>query len=189
MPEVPEVEDEVFELRHMALRNALYHSARRQWLENWSRLFSFLIIILGTSAAIDLTIKVPHMRELLPLAIATIGALQLVYDFSGKAKNHAFLQARYYNLLATIDECTAASSEQCAAWKSEFSRIAADAPPVMRALDAVADNQATSALLGGGPRLKVTYWEWLTRNFIVHHRSSFLPREDWQPVPSPESQN
>ncbi len=186
MLEKPNTDEEVFALRHMALRNALYHSARRQWLEGWSRIFNFLIIVLGTSSAVSIINSIQFVSEALPLAIAVIGALQLVYDFSGKAKNHAFLQAKFYTLLASIDECVDRSNEQCASWKSEFSRIAADAPAVMRALDAVADNQATSTLLGGGPRLKVTYWEWLTRNLMSHNGSSFPPRKDWKALSAPD---
>lgn len=181
-----EITNNVFSLRHKALRNALYHTARRQWLERWSRIFNFLIIILGTAAAATIIQKLEFLNQLIPILIACIGALQLVYDFSGRAKDHAFLQSRYYGVMANIDACIKHSEGKCALWEAEFSQVAADSPPVMRALDAVADNQATSALLGGDARLKVTWFEWVTRNMLAHNNSSFSELPDWKTLEAPE---
>ena len=177
--------NQLFALRHKALRNALYHAARRQWLEGWSRFFNFCVIVLSASATVAIIEQVEFVNVALPLITTAVGAIQLVYDFSGKAKDHAFLQSRYYGVMASIDECVDISEQMCANWEAEFSRVAADAPPTMRALDAVCDNQATSTLLGGGPRLNVTKWQWATRNYLPHNTGTFEPRGDWKPLPAP----
>jgi hypothetical protein len=169
-------------LRHMSLRNALYHLARRRWLETWGKLFNFSIVIAGTSAAADVFGYIPDSRIWLPFGIAAIGALQLVYDFSGRARTHEILQRRYFSLMAEIEECVEPDQLQCAKWSAEISRIAGDEPPTLRALDAIADNQATNAMYGGGNRLKVNMWQSLTRQTLAHNGASFPIKEDWKPL-------
>lgn len=181
-------DERISSLRHKALRNALYHSARREWLEKWSRFFNFVVVVSGTTAAAAVTQNYLLASQIIPIGIAVVGALQLVYDFSGKAKDHAFLQSRYYGIMASIDECIEYTDNGCANWEAEFSRIAADAPPTLRALDATADNQATSSLFGGGPRLKISRFERLTRNILSHNNSSFPIRDDWQLLSAPTSE-
>jgi hypothetical protein len=181
------------QLRHVSMRNALYHLARRRWLETWGKLFNFFIVVAGSSAAADIFGYFPESRIWLPLGIAAIGALQLVYDFSGQARTHEILQRRYYSLLAEIDECVAPTKIQCAKWLAEISRMAGDEPPTLRALDAIADNQATSTIYGGGSRLRVTWWQSLTRQILAHNGATFQAHEDWklpeQPLPEVENIN
>jgi hypothetical protein len=180
MPRKDAFAGEVFQLRHTALRNALYHTARRRWLEGLNRLFNFLVIVAGTGAATNMLGYFPAATPVVAVLIAVIGALQLVCDFSGRACIHENLQQRYYNLMADIEECEHASRSQCLKWQAEFTRIAGVEPPTMRALDAIADNQATSALLRGGPRLQISWLESLTRNLLAHNNSTFPIRADWQ---------
>lgn len=77
---------------------------------------------------------------------------------------------------APVDiECVfAPTSDHCAKWYSEISRAAADEPPTMRALDAIAYNQATFALIEGEtPIIKVSLWQSLTRHIFAHNGGSF----------------
>ncbi len=172
--------DRAFRARHQALRNALYHLARRGWLDGWNRLFNLLVIIGGTSAAADLTRGNSQAYLLLGGAIALIGALQLVFDFGGRARAHETLQRRYYSLVADIQSRIVPTVQDCADWEAEMSRVAADEPPTLRALDAVADNQATAALLGSSrPRLQVTRFENLTRQILSHNASVFPVDPEW----------
>lgn len=166
--------ERVFGLRHMALRNALYHLARRRFLDGVNRFCNLLIILGGTGTAAQLAGGSPDTAFALGGAIALVGALQLVFDYTGRARLHEILQRRYFHLMADIECCETPTSEQCARWYSEFSRAAADEPPTMRALDAIADNQATFALLGGDkPRLKITWWQSFTRHMLAHNGGAF----------------
>lgn len=164
----------------MALRNAQYHAARRRFLDAVSKLFNFVIILAGTGTAAQLSEGRPDVSIFLGGAIAGLGAAQLVFDFTGRARAHEILQRRYFSLLADIEETLDPDEQQCARWKSEFSRAAADEPPVLRALDAISDNQATAALLGASkPRLKVTFWQSITRQIFAHNAGTFPVSESW----------
>ena len=51
---------------------------------------------------------------------------------------------------------------------------------VLRALDAVADNQATATLYGAKiPRLRVNAWEHITRHLLPHHSAMFPQNDGW----------
>lgn len=176
-----EVDDRVFASRHIALRNALYHTARRRWLDGWGRFLNLLIIVAGTSAATDMLGYIPGSTPFMALFVAFVGAAQLVYDFSGRGRTHELLQRRYYLIYAEISECTSPTMEDCAKWEAEFARAAADEPPTMRALDAIADNQATNTLLGGEKRLDVTGWQSITRQILAHNSADFTERKEWKP--------
>lgn len=181
MSDHDDVMNRVFAAKHTALRNALYHTARRKWLDTWGRMLNFMVIVAGTSAATDMLGLVQGSAKLAAFTVAVIGALQLVYDFSGRARTHELLQRRYYTIYADISECTAPDDKKCAEWEAEFARAAGDEPPTMRALDAIADNQATNALLGGKRRLTVNWWQSATRHLFTHNSADFPPRSDWRP--------
>lgn len=129
-------------IRFNALRNALYHSARRRGLEAWNRVFNFLVVILGTAAVSELLTSTPIDPRWIGAAVATIGALQLVFDFGSKARDHQLLQRDYYQLLAAIEAMVEPTANDLAKWSAEMMRITADEPPTLRALDAKAYNDA-----------------------------------------------
>jgi hypothetical protein len=170
-----------FGLRHKALRNALYHGARRGWLDGWSRLYTFVVILGGTGTAADLVRSSSTLTLILGAIITSIGALQLVFDFSGRARNHELLQKRYFELMAEIEGTTVPTIDLCARWDAEVTKISADEPPTLRVLDTIADNQATAALLPvKGPRLKVTWWQSITRHVFPHNSAIFTQNNNWR---------
>lgn len=172
---------ETHAIRHDTLRNALYHIARRAWLERMSRLLNLAVILGGTSYAAQVTTGSPAWTLALGLGSATVGAIQLIFDFSGKAHLHERLQRRYYILLASIEAKRDATAEDCANWRAELMQIYADEPPTFRALDAIADNQATATSYGSGqPRLKVNLWQSLTRNIFLHNAGQFPEQKGWR---------
>lgn len=132
-------------VRFNALRNALYHTARRRSLERWNRLFNFLVVVLGTAAVADALQVTGIPNYLIGMAVAVIGALQLVFDFGRQARDHQQLQREYYALLAEIETKPDATPEECAAWQGRMIRITADEPPMLRAVDARAYNDALDA--------------------------------------------
>ncbi|MCO6410077.1 hypothetical protein [Hoeflea alexandrii] len=133
-------------LRFNTVRNALYHTARRRAFEFWARCFSFLVIVLGTTAASDVLQRFGIEMIYPSIAVAVVGAIQLVFDPGGKARTHQMLQRDYYRLLAEIEEKHVCDEHDLASWRGELARIAADEPPVLRAIDAKAYNDALDAL-------------------------------------------
>lgn len=130
------------EVRLNVVKNVLYHHARRRVYETWNRFFNFLVIVLGTAAASDFLDAYGITQVRVGLATAIVGALQLVIDFGGKARDHRELHQRYTRLLAEIEKRENVDLEQCAAWRSEVINISADEPPILHAIDAKAYNDA-----------------------------------------------
>jgi hypothetical protein len=167
-------------LEHQALRGTLYHAARTRWLDGRNRIFSLIIILAGTATATDLTRGNDRAVLWLGVTIALVGALQLVCDFNGRARLHEMLQHRYRNLLTDIERDIDPTRQKCTEWTSEITRTAADEPETMRALYAIADNQATAATLGSTrPRLIVSPWRSLTRQLLPHNSSVFAIDPSW----------
>jgi hypothetical protein len=133
-------------VRFNVLRNALYQTARRMSFERLNRWFSFFVIILGAAAMVELVTGF-GVPAVLPSAMVTaIGALQLTFDFGGKARQHHDLQRQYYNLLADIEQTVDPDVAQIAHWYGSMIRIAGDEAPILRAIDAKAYNDAVDAM-------------------------------------------
>lgn len=163
-------------IRFNTLRNALYHTARRRVLERTNRLFNFLVVVLGASAVGDVLAVFGIERAWVGMAIAVIGALQLVFDFGRQARDHQALQRDYFALLADIEAETSPDAEKCAEWYSRMIRITADEPPVLRALDAKAYNDAIDAtdIHDAGQRLVIPLWHRLLGSFVGFEGHRYL---------------
>jgi hypothetical protein len=164
---------EVWDVRFDALRNAIYHASRRRFFEILSRFLSFCVVVSGTAAVA----KVAEWDPRWPAAgAAVIGALQLVFDFNGRARIHENLQRRYFELIAQMDAVKSPTEDDIARWKSALSLIYADEPPPMRALDAIAYNKACDSL-GHGGRLYVNPVHWFFSQFYSFPNARFSPSE------------
>lgn len=146
-------------VRFNALRNALYHTSRRMTFERWNRWFNFATIMLGAAGVSDfLTRWEIASPQAIGFAVAAVGATQLVFDFGGKARDHQALQRDYYHLLASVEETVDPDHTQIAQWHAQMTRIAGDEPPMLRALDAKAYNDAISAMELPAADLLVIPW-------------------------------
>jgi len=159
-----------------ALRNALYHTARRQVLEGLSRWMNFLVILGGAGTVTQIAGQNTTASVGLGIAITAIGALQLVFDFAGRARTHELLQRRYYDLLSEIQGGGEPTIEQRFHFTREMTKIAGEEPPTYRALDAIAYNEALDAMLGpdeAHQKCKLNWWQNATRHFFHHNGASF----------------
>jgi hypothetical protein len=156
-------------IRFNVLRNALYHSARRRAFERINRTFNFVVVLLGAAAIGDLLAFAGIDQRLIGAGVATIGASQLVFDFGRQARDHQILQKDYYNLLADIELVSEPTADQCAEWYSRMIRITAEEPPVLKALDARAYNDAIDAIYGFDSleRLRIPFLHRLLGGFFA----------------------
>ena len=153
------MERTVENVRFNVLRNALYHTGRRMAFERWNRFFNFLVVVLGAAATGGIITEI-GINAIWPAgAVAVVGAAQLVFDFGRMSRDHQTLQREYYHLLADIEQNIAPTQQDVAAWYAKMTRIAGDEPPVLRAKDAKAYNDAIDALeWGREERLKIPFW-------------------------------
>jgi hypothetical protein len=152
-----------------ALRNAVYHSSRRRFFELLTRSLSFLVVVSGTAAVANLSVLDPRAAA---AVAAVIGALQLVFDFNGRARTHEMLQRKYYELLAEIDGVLNPNDEQIVKWQAALFRIYADEPPPMKALDAIAYNAACRSM-GYQQRKRVNGLQWALSQFYPFPNTDF----------------
>ena len=133
-------------IRFNALRNALYHTARQRRLARLDRLFTFIVLILGTVAVATVLPELGLNASLIGVAVAAVSAMQLVFAPGNTAAVHRTLQREYYQILAEIEETLEPSANDIARWRSRLSRISADEPPTFRGIDARAYNDALDAM-------------------------------------------
>jgi hypothetical protein len=165
-----EVKDEV---EFHALRNALYHTARRIWLERCDAAMKLASILFATGAVATMT---PDWGAFTPAALALVAAAfsagDLVLGFGRAAFEHAILQRRYYDVLADLEETDDPAAVRRA--RAAMTRLYGEERPVMRAVDAIAYNAAQTSRYGDrGKRLKVAWHHGLLRHVWPYSGSSF----------------
>lgn len=172
-----------------ALRNALYHAERRSVLDFRNRVLSLLTIVLGTGVVSKIGDKI-GISSGLELGTIVAATLQLVFDFGGQARTHEFLQRRYYEFLAEIEDKNFDTDEDKLKLSAKLFLICSEEPVTMRALDAIAYNQAVDATVYDSAqrkaqRLRVSWWQRALRNWCTFQNVDF-PFEGSEPAPLTE---
>ena len=177
-----DVVDQVYELRFDLIRNATYHGARRLFFSKWNKLFNFVIVLIGTAIATQLSgeLHVKNAAEIFGGLTTLVATFQLVFDFGTKASDHAYLQRRYFELLAELERKPHAEETVLFEIRSKMTTLYADEPPMMMALEAVAYNTTAKSLGKDDGLLKIGFWQTLLKNVVAFNNSEF-PRE--QPPP------
>jgi hypothetical protein len=151
-----------------ALRNAIYHTARKSFLDLLNRLLNFAVIVLGAGVAGKVS-ALFHLEEpWLEFAVLIFATAQLTLDFGNRARTHEFLQKKYHEMLAEMELETEPDLRR---WNSKLEAIAADEPMPMRALDTLAYNAALDATVSDPKvrsenRLHVPLGHRLFKNFL-----------------------
>lgn len=96
------------------LANTHYHAAREAWLDTVHRWLMFFVIALGAAALADaipklvgvigLSVDATLVKEMCAAGAAILAALDLTFDLSNRARAHAMMKRRYYELLASLRE-------------------------------------------------------------------------------------
>ena len=88
-------------LRCDLLMNARYHASREAFLDTLHRILMFLIIVLGAAAITELS-PWPWVRSVFAACATILAALDLTADLSNRARSHALMKRRYFELLADL---------------------------------------------------------------------------------------
>lgn len=166
--------------RFDALRNALYHTERRSFLDLLNRIISLAVIVLGAGVVSKVSKQIGIEEVYIELGVVIAATAQLVFDFGGQARKHDFLQKRYYELLAEIESNFRPTEDDKIKYSAKMALICSEEPITMRALDAVAYNQAVDATLldpieRKKNRVKVTVWQYRLRHFSAFQSTEFSP--------------
>lgn len=124
------------------LMNARYHSSREAFLDTVHRVLMFLIIVMGAAAVTDL-LNAPWVKGVFAAFAVVFAAFDLTADLSNRARCHALLKRRYFELLA---ELTAGRS--AVEIEAHMHRLSAEEEPAFHALLAVSWNAAQEMVYG-----------------------------------------
>jgi hypothetical protein len=164
-----DIEREIFNLRFDVLRNALYHTARTQFLDFCSKATNFIIIICGASAIGGL-FDIPKWLAAISVVAATF---QLVGDFAVLARQHAYFQRRCYELLAQLDSIAADAPEELEEINEKLTLLYGEEPPTMWALNAIAYNEACEIVGKPDGRKPVNTAQSVLRNLYPFNEMKF----------------
>jgi hypothetical protein len=152
------------------LRNARYHEDRERFFARIHRGIMFIVVLSGT-ASFAFVKASPYMAA----AVTLVGLTDLVFDVSGKARLHAALRRRVYDLLAQLED----KSRTVEQLREQAVRVYADEPPCMYAANIIAYNGAMSLL--NRPKqhqYKVEWYHWLFRNVWAFAETKFKTYEE-----------
>lgn len=176
--------DPLYPLRFSCFDNAAYHSARAGYYDKIHRGI-MATVILASSGTIAAFGGVKPFRDgllwwsLVPLLASTA---DLVFAPGSKAQVHAALRARYFELLADIDEGEA-TKENCRRWMAALHRTSAQEPPITyRAIKAMAYNAAVDSLWPENEavrrRLDIPWYDRILGRFMPLHAASYKPKQE-----------
>lgn len=154
-------------LRCDLLMNARYHASREAFLDTVHRWLMFLVIVFGAAAIIDLLPKdapLEHaVKAIFAALTAILAAIDLAFDLSNRARAHALMKRRYFELLADLIEGQKSVSvvEGC------MHRFSADEEPAYHALLGAAWNAAQEMVYGQhADRYDIPWWHSWLKNWF-----------------------
>lgn len=126
------------------LMNARYHATREAFLDSVHRWLMFGVITFGAVSVVQLFNGMGWIKALFGAGAALFGALDLTFDLSNRARAHALMKRRYFELLADVAERKKdiVSAEGC------MHRFSADEEPAYFALLAASWNAAQEMVYG-----------------------------------------
>jgi hypothetical protein len=130
------------------LANARYHAAREAFLDSIHRWLMFGVILFGSAAMLDVFgAEFPSSALVKAVLVAfpvVLGALDLTFDLSNRARTHALMKHRYFELLAEVVSGDKTIEEA----DSTTHRCSADEEPAYHALLETSWNAAQEMVYG-----------------------------------------
>ncbi|MBO0661311.1 hypothetical protein J1C48_01870 [Jiella sp. CQZ9-1] len=164
-----------------AMRNGVYHSMRRQFFERCERLANLAVLLLGAASVAQVasaTLGGQPSTLAIGFLVTLVGGLQLVFNFGGRARDHALFQARFYALLSKAERKTDNPDELAAEIESEMASFYGEEPPTYHVVNAIAYNAVQNSFgrSDKGALLKIGFRQNLLKNlwpFSLHDLKTF----------------
>ncbi|MGX9574353.1 hypothetical protein [Mesorhizobium sp. f-mel] len=162
------------------LMNARYHGAREAFLDAIHRWFMFGVIIAGAGAVSGLFQQYPLVNPILGAVAAILGAADLAFDLSNRARTHALMKRRYFELLSDLrdGQKTVDQVEACT------HRYSADEEPAYQALLMGSWNAAQQMVYGSRAELlRIPAMHRCLQNFWRFEGTEYSYRDDVNQIP------
>jgi hypothetical protein len=139
------------------LRNVHYHEDRERFFARLHKIVMFVVVSAGAATFAPLQHKYWIAASIITLA----GLVDLVFDVSGKARLHASLRRRIYDILSEAQD----NSVDLTKLRRRAIDVYADEPPCMHAVNALAHNAAIAAFeRPPKQQFKISGWQRFWRN-------------------------
>jgi hypothetical protein len=152
-------------LRCDLLMNARYHASREAFLDTVHRVLMFLIIVLGAAGVTDLlgSSSTAHLIKGIFGACAVVfAAIDLTVDLSNRARCHALMKRRYFEMLADL-----ITNKQILDVEALMHRCCADEEPAFHALLASCWNSAQEMVYGQyADAYQIPWWHKKFQNLV-----------------------
>lgn len=156
--------------RFRCLRNAAYHEDRERWFVGWHKLLMFIVVLSGTTAFGAVMNAGGNKLAMWASLLATVaGVADLVFELDTKARLHAKLKGRMFDILARCEV-----AQDCRDLDMEMTRIYADEPPTKHGVNAIAFNAAMDAMgRPVGEKYDLQPWQILLRHVWPFRANEF----------------
>ena len=154
-------------LRFEATVNGRYHTSRQGWYEFMHRWCMFVVVIGGAGAVAEAVGHGTSYSWTIALVPTIAGTIDLVFDFSAKAAQHARLQEKSYEIIADIEQSNDDPVVVCRRGWAAMARIWALEPKTMRVVQALAYNdtrQGTEKNVQQSDLIEVRWWPRLMKH-------------------------
>ncbi|MCE7029135.1 hypothetical protein [Jiella avicenniae] len=164
--------------RMRAMRNGVYHSMRRQFFERCERVANLAVLLLGAASVAQVAAKTfgaDSSGLVFGFLVAVVGGLQLVFNFGGRARDHAMFQARFYGLMARAERPGEDPDRTAAEIESEMATFYGEEPPTYHVVNALAYNAVQDSFGRPDKRalFKIGFKENLFKN-VLHYSPNDL---------------
>jgi hypothetical protein len=151
------------------IKNAAYHDDRERHFARLHKFIMFVVVLSGTAAFGAIVGKEGVLASAFALLSTAAGVADLVFDLDGRARLHASLKRRCYDLLAR-----AGLGEDSRAINAAVTRMYADEPPTMHSVNSVAFNAAVDALgRPAGQKYVLKPWQSVSRHWWPFRANEF----------------
>lgn len=159
-----------------ALARAHYHEEREAFLLSFYRASSFLVLLFGTTAFATLSVGTPGwIGQIVAGLTAALGALQIIFDFSGQSREHAILRKVATEIVASAKE----DGADLVALEKRYVLASANSPPTFHAIEAEGYNHAQLAIgQSEATLLYIPFWHRVTKNIFRHSTTNYRYRSE-----------
>lgn len=172
-PDDPALRRRAYHFRCDVERCMVYHAHRRSFFDFLHKLTMLAIIVVSSAVIADFFGSLPTLG----VVVAILAALDMVFDYSVKARDHEFLYRRYAELDADFYARTEIGNDLLLELEGRYRRLVADEPPHYKSLNALCHNEV---MIAQGQDTKclvpLRWWHRWFMHWVRFEGRDFLPR-------------
>jgi TIR domain len=159
----------LFNLRFDLIRNALYHTDEQFFFSKLHQTIQVVIVLASTALFIATSFTFSSIfGTIVAGTVVTLATVDLVFDFSGRARLHSSLRQRYLGLLEQFER-KSLTTQFAAQTQEAIYQLQGEEPPLNYCVEALAWNRARISM--GLPThesdlIAVNWWQRLLRHVI-----------------------